>query len=357
MNAEQMKIPEKHASPFARAVIVGMGQTGRMFYEQLLPVSGMDAIGIKRSGWADLEAHHPDLIIAATPNPADEVLKKLAETVREGTTIILPQNGVSVIQVAEQIFPPEHRVHLVRASLLTPVSTDEDGRIRYRPEKKTISFAPIHDDPNAAERAAELFSLAGFRTRVYEDARAMEITKLLLNTIGATSTVTGLTPLETFHDEELFSLEMHGLMDRLAVLHRAGKELINFPGYPYVKALDELAGMLQHAPGVMREDMLPALASLFRDRIASMIAGGRSNLPSASFRSIRHGKKTEVRYYHQPFIHLAETNGGGCPLDESILEIVSGHEKGKLNLNEMDIPERRQLLLDTYRAHIHAEKA
>lgn len=296
--------PKEALSLFTNVAIVGYGATGRLFSTFLDRLS-IPTIHIvpQRNLPPDFPESlevtlkkNPELLILATPNPTEEVLNKIAQLAPQNMTIVLPQNGVEVVDVAEAAFGNAGKnIHFVRASLITPVAQNEKGELIYNTKKKPrIAFAQIEDHDLEVDAVADLFESAGFETRVFDDYRAMEWTKLLVNTIGSTAVITGLTPRDTFRDKEYFEIELRALKDRLMILKAADIELADLPGVPTL-----LFKLIQKLPVETLLHTMP-----LRNQIAEFFAKQRYNLPPASRKQLKEGEKSEAIYYHRPFIEL-----------------------------------------------------
>lgn len=295
------------------------------------------------------DERRPEAIILATPNPVDDLLQEIAANLGDKPlTLILPQNGVGVAEKAREILGKN--VTIIRANLFTPVSTNEDGSIKYDSDKLRIGLALMPEADNTVfdargneelQKAKALFEQSGFDAKVFEDYKAMEWTKLLLNSIGSTSEVTGLTPEETFSDPKLRKIELQAIADRLKIMRAAGikYEKIHWGGAQMLPLLDKpiIKQLRNHWP----------LAGFITDLIAS----GRENKPSASGIRILNGAmpdETEIPYYHQPFIDLAKEHGLSSPVDEAITGIMDRYPK-KIDLMHMAPKDKRAILFSNAR--------
>ncbi len=308
--------------------------------------------------------NQPEAIILATANPIGEILEEIHTDLKAPTTLILPQNGVDAVQTAQEIFKNKsYPVDLVRVSLFMTVSFDKNGEAVYDSKKLRIAIAPIYSNVIArnpplspfmkgeirysppllkggwgdfnVQLTKTLFEQAGFQVKQFADYKPMEWTKLITNVLGSTAAITGLTPKETFTDEELFTLEAKALKERLEILEAAG---IPFADIRWHKIF--LLPKVKYLP--------INLLKTFRSQFADIIASGRNNEPPAAARKIAAHKPTEIKYYHQPFIDLALYHGLRSIIDEVIIEINSEYESGKINLSLMNSDEKKELLLKTY---------
>lgn len=348
-------------------VVGATGQTGRLYLEKItgafpnMPITGIVRqidqktarfFGVTFSAnLAEIlrQANPPETLILATPNPADAVLKTIADNLTDDSlplTIILPQNGVEVAKKAQDALIGKNVV-LIRASLFTPVSS-EGNDIRYNPGKLSIglSIVPVAEnevfDANkdaALQKAKTLFRNACFDTKVFEDFQSMEWTKLVLNAMVSTGGVTGFAPEETLNDPELYELEMRATADRLKILEAAGIKYEDIPwgGANSLPLLDKqcIRKLRNHEP--------------FKTYIKNKIVSGRDNKLSGAWLNIMAGRPTELTYYHQPFIDLAKQYGLRSFVDEAILEVAGMHETGGIDLRKLTSKERKDFLLATYR--------
>lgn len=356
MIAQKERQAEKLPLAFKSVAVVGAaGQVGEFLTRNLSPVVSVEAVvrsrrwtdeanqtGMKfHSGIAEMLATKPEVIILATPNPANEALTEIAQHIQGPTTLILPQNGVDIASKAEAIVEDAaSKITLIRASLFTNVSRDAEGNLLYNPKKKRIALATVGDgDCGSLEKSEKLFTQAGFEVRISDDYRVMEWSKLLVNLIGSTSTVTGLSPMETFGERRLFMIEQQALRDRLRILRAAG-----------IKIDDDLwsvsgARLLARIPKFMVGRA--AWGAVVRGLIAKRIASERNNQVSAAARQISEGaKKVEsTDYYHKVIADLGES-----PVDQAIVEILERHRRpnNDFSLTSLDAETREKLLLETH---------
>lgn len=346
---------------FSSITVIGAaGQTGQLFTESIAEkIKNIHIEAVVKENRKNQLAHrfpnsvtvtsdiinslkHPsELIILATPNPADEILEIIAEEIKKPVTIILPQNGVSVAPTAQRIFNERKisNICLVRASLFTTVSMSKEGKAIYKTDKLRIALAPVIGKDSRLRQVCILFEQAGFRVAVFEDFRSMEWTKLIVNGLGSTAAITGFTPRETFRDERLFELEMRALKDRLTITRAEG---IQFAKIPWNNI--SLLPVARIIP--------TSILKRVRGVIAELIAKGRETNPPAAARKIMEGRPVELEYYHKPFLDTGKLHGLTSPVDEAIYEVITEHERGIVNLIPMTKKERLDILLKAYETSI-----
>lgn len=339
---ERLNRKEMLPSSFKSVAVVGKGQIGTLLHKRFHTVAGNPTIyQAGRGEIYDMMSQNPEVVIITTPNPVNEVLAEIAKGASRPFTLVLPQNGVGVIdQAVNALHGVELPIPLVRASLYLTVSWFEnkpEKDILYDPDKLRIALAPQYRDDKmlVVPKTAKLFRDSGFEVMTFGDYVSLEWTKLLTNCLGSTSTVTGMTPLETFSDEELFKAELRGLRDRIAIMKGLSIDIFNIP---WAKG-----DMLRLSAKLLPEQM----PGFMRKLVAKAVAAARDNQPSAAARKIMAGEDpNEVLCYHQPFIDASKTLGKITPVDEATFIIVRDHIRGDINLRDMSTTERRQLLLD-----------
>lgn len=356
--------PGQNEAPqaFRSVGIIGVtGQVGELLARTLAPYAHIEAV-VRERRWRDEGAHHeigfhtsiermlatePEVVILATPNPTDEVLKEIAQYAQKPLTLILPQNGVDVVPAAEKVLGSSRsRFTIVRASLFTNVSRDENGDISYNPKKKRIALSPVGDPDGSLLKAQNMFARAGFDVKVVQDYRSMEWSKLLANLFGSTSTVTGLSPREALSDPEIFSLEHRALKDRLRILAAEGIKVADLWGI----------GRLRWLSRVPRP-----IALMFREHVANMFAAERNNQPPAAARQINEGARIvePTDFYHQPMLSLVEELSKKnpeieaslrSPVDDAILDILTRHKgtNNDFSLTSLSTSKRKELLLEIF---------
>lgn len=323
------------APPFKSVAVIGQGQIGTMLRDRLQANQGLESSFAVRGQIERVMAGQPDVVIFATPNPVDEVVYETAQYATFPFVGVFPQNGVRVMdQAMYGLRNTNLPVALVRASLFTTVNG-----VSYNPDKLRIALAARREveEVLTLPRVARLFKDLGFKVVTTDNYQAQEWTKLLTNTVGATSTVTGLTPLETFTDRELFELELRGLQDRVKVMEAA---LIYPLNIPWAKT-PVLRLAAKHLPSKLPDQV--------RRFVAKAIASSRDNQPSAAARKIMEGKKPiEALEYHRPYVTLGQQLEVSTPVDQALFEIISAHNNGDINLQTMPFDVKRRLLLDTF---------
>ncbi|MBP9781685.1 hypothetical protein KBC89_03450 [Candidatus Woesebacteria bacterium] len=342
------KIVEKQQSqelltPIKSVLIIGTGAIGSMFEAEFSQKNEqLDVAFLSHETIPAEVLANAEVIILTTPNHSVkrmvvELLNKIPDTA-ELPMLVLIQNGVGVVEQAHLALAestnPDRRLSIVRASVFTQV-TKKGDQLDYNAEKLRVALSPIGCSPEDFRRAGQLFLFANFQTRNYENYQSLEWTKLLFNTLGTTSMITGLPPSITFADKELYQLEMNAFAQRCNILRQCG---IPIAQIDWVKT-----------------QMLPALEivrhiSFFkpaRKALAGLISNQRNDQPSAAWHKVEEGGDlAEAIHYHQALIDLAEQNSMEAPtLDLAIVSLLREQAANKLDLQDLTPEERKQRLI------------
>ena len=342
--------PKKHSV----AIVGANGQIGTFLRQELTESSLVSTItDVRRNNFVEALSEPHDIIFLAIPTPEnDDVFKTLAATITYPTIIVFPQNNVGVAERAGKYFPPNHHVRFVEAAIFTPVHKNEDGKsITYSKDQRQIALAPSDPDNMeellAAHEIAELFDSVGFETAVYPDAENKKRMKRLFNSLGTTMVVTGMSPLDTFTDKDLFKMEQRGLRDRFTLYKASHTEITDFPWAN---------------PNQIRliAERLPKFTpKLLRAFIAEKIAKRRNYEMPDGANKIAHGQSPTEKYWSH-FRDEGLRLGIATPVDEAIHRIVEADAAGTINLkdfslkngtkklHELTAPERKELLLKIY---------
>lgn len=333
-------------NPIRNVTIIGAGAIGQMFNTELL--SSQEKLNVTLVSHTDCSAElltKTDIIILATPNhsvqPLVSQMLELRSAETKLPTLLLIQNGVGVAnQVRRAILESENpnaTLSVVRGSVFTQVSKTTD-ELRYDRRKLRIAFAPISAGQEELRKVEALFRDAQFETKVFLDADSLEWTKLLFNTLGSTSVITGLTPQETFSDQALFKLEADAFFERSELLRKSGIEITQID---WVKT--QLLPLLKHAGKFSKVQPL-------RSVMAQTIGKQRNNQPSAAWKKVLEGGNLdEAIHYHQAFVDLAEARGMMAPkLDLIIIESINKHFSKQVSLDKLTSSERAAFLLLKY---------
>lgn len=362
MHNQETHRQEFLAPPFRAPLIVGLGQTGRLYAESYL-LAGVTTQAFVHNERATENAKSvpnlstetnleralagKDLIVISTPGislyPIMEEIKRYLPGGDNGTTIMFSPNGIGYVPRACEIFKDRDDVTLVRASLFTPV----DG-MTYDPNKLRIAFSLAKGKHDQLLRLADLHQKAGFVTKEFDDPEHLEVVKAFYNSIGSTALVTGLTPEQTFTHPLLTKLEELAVHDRLIMMEQAGYPLIDLP-WSTAKGVQQLS-KLYHVPAFMQVFIRPILAK--------KIAKERHNLKPAARRQLEEGIKepSELLTIPHSFISLSEKKGVdySSQVDEAIFAMLENKSQRETVLLLSNLDSRIKELVTNVRARMNA---
>ncbi|MEZ4633643.1 MAG: ketopantoate reductase C-terminal domain-containing protein [Caldilineaceae bacterium] len=222
--------------------------------------------------------------------------------------ILSLQNGVGNEEAIATLYGSRHTL---AGTITAPVEIPEAGLIRVTKPKFVVGLArwspkQPEDELSAVQR---VFEDAGISVTIYEDARSMKWTKLLMNMIGnATSAILAEPPAQTFADPAIADIEIAALREALASMAAAGIPAVNVEKYP----LGTAAPLLRHAPKI-----------LLRPVLRQIVSGARGGKMPSLYLDLERGKPdNEVHLYNGAVSRLGEHNGVPTPVNRVLTAIV-----------------------------------
>lgn len=256
------------------------------------------------------ENFSPDFIFLCTKNPVREVVKYYYQKFQNKTEIpalILPQNGISVIEEAkeelEKIFAKKtEKIRIIRVCLFNPVSSKTLNEKIIHNYSLPIRLAfGVASGPQKTEDIKEIFQNSNIETTevLFSEIKNMEYSKLFLNLIGMASAVRGLTIKEGFQKKEILKEEIGALKEYVKVVKMSGGKFLNFPHYP-VKFFAFFV------------DLLPSFIFLiFRKFFEAIIQEKRGDKPK---------EIDEIKYYNGAVVELGNKKNFFTPINKDILK-------------------------------------
>lgn len=356
------------------AVIGAAGKIGEFFVENLAHATSVEAVvrDYQRArfssrgfrGQVNISTNlgetrrRPDAIIVATSNPIDGTLQEIKDALLSSSpeqarpvTLILPQNGIGIGEKALEVFKDMEGVNIIRASLFTVVSRDQNGNLQYNPKKKRIALAAVprnsqltQSETDSLEMAKDLFIAGGFKGGFVSDHRTMEAAKLESNMLGLTGVADAGSPRQIFRDKKRFSWELKALKDRRRLLRSASYPPSEIPWLRKMELLHKIP-----------EPLLVAARHL----VAEIISRERNHQPTSAAGQL-HGEQGKTRtvealdHYLRPILDLANQTGMESPLDRALHRFIRGYwEKGS-KFPDMEVKDRVEHLLEV--ANIESQK-
>ena len=222
--------------------------------------------------------------------------------------ILSLQNGVGNEEAIAAIFGPDKTI---AGTITAPVEVPEIGFVRLTKPKWMIGLArwdrqqpaPVFD---ALHR--QLLD-AAIPVTLYDDARSLKWTKLLMNQIGnASSAILAQPPGVTFAHPAIANLEIAALRETLSVMAAAGIAPVNVEKYP----IGTLAPLLRHGP-----------RWLLRPVLRKIVSGARGGKMPSLFLDLEAGKtKNEVVWYNGAVARTGKKMGIATPVNRLLSETV-----------------------------------
>jgi 2-dehydropantoate 2-reductase len=222
--------------------------------------------------------------------------------------ILSLQNGVGNEEAIAAAFGPDHTI---AGTITAPVEVPETGVVRLTKPKWMIGIAQWDRQQPAPVFNALYQQLldAAIPVTLYDDARSMKWTKLLMNQIGnATSAILAQPPGVTFAHPAVADLEITALRETLAVMSGLGIRPVNVEKYP----LGTLAPLLRCGP-----------RWLLRPLLREIVSGARGGKMPSLYLDLEAGKtKNEVVWYNGAVARAGEEIGVATPVNRLLSETV-----------------------------------
>jgi 2-dehydropantoate 2-reductase len=256
-------------------------------------------------------------------------IQNLKAAVDPPPSVLSLQNGVGNEQLLGDAFGPER---VIAGVITVPAEMPVPGVIRA--SSGAIGLATLNPQ-TSIDPVAAAFRSAEFRTRIYNDWRALKWSKLLLNILGnATSAILDWPPERVFSDPRLFDLEWRAWHEALAVMQAQGIGVVALPGYPLPWAVR----LLRWAP-----------RPLLRSLLQRAIAGGRSGkMPSLHIDLTKGKADSEVTVLNGAVADAGRRLGIPTPVNAALTETLLDITKGNTNWNAFrGQPERLVAVAET----------
>jgi 2-dehydropantoate 2-reductase len=245
-----------------------------------------------------------DLIILATKT---QDLAAALEDNREfldGAQVLTTQNGIQADNIASRYIPEEK---IISSIVMFGSTSLEAGKIVHNFEGSWIigkMFAP--NDAGLIKVSESLNKI--FPTIVNEDIKGF------VNANNCMPALLGVSMQEAFADLQVSRISMSVWREGLAVVKKAGINLVSLPDFPL--------------------ERLEKLTALPLEESAKIYSGIMQNLSKeplygSILQSIKRGRPSEIDYLNGEFVRLAEKNNSSAPLNKKLVEMVHQVEQGR----------------------------
>ena len=235
--------------------------------------------------------------------------------------VITAQNGVRADDIACRLLPKEN---VISSIVMFGATSLEPGEVVHNFEGNWIIGRVSGNNDNRVFSASEVLNSA-FPAVVTEGIRGMKYLKVFVNANNCIPALLGISMQEAFSDIRISRIAVEVWREGFEVISKAGLELLSLPDFP----LERLKGMVskpaEEAAGIYTGIML----NLSKEPLYGSI-----------LQSIRRGKPSEIDYINGEFVRIAGENQLQAPLNEKLVTLVHGVEKGSGFLKKEELLER-----------------
>ncbi len=254
-------------------------------------------------------------ILTVKAHSVDQALSEFERFQSALGQLVCFQNGVGTEQRIAAKFG-EHRV--IAATLTSPVSVLGPGRYALDRLGGGVGYSALGQNQPFARKLVQASFTDLMPATLYDDARALKWSKMLLNIVGnASAAIFGKPVAEIYRDPACFALEMRMVRECLAVMRALGIPLIDPPGYK-ARAFARVATTLP--------------AWLARPLLAGRVGSGRGGKLPSFFDDAAHVTgRSEVGYLNGQIVDHGARLGVPTPvngwLTQTLLAVVTGRRK------------------------------
>jgi 2-dehydropantoate 2-reductase len=268
-------------------------------------------------GWGEYVAH-PSAAerLRETPELAFVCTKAqdAAEAVRQndvwlrGVPVVIVQNGLDGVRIAEELLPDSP---VFGAIALYAASFLRAGHVEVTAAGPT--FVGV-GDPARLGVAAEVVRVldAAMPTRLVDDFRGAQWSKLIVNQVNAMPAITGLSAQETLRHPVLGRIVAAGMREAVRIGFASGVRFAS------------LHGLSQ--PLLRVFSVAPVAIGAALPRVMARRMGETPN-PGSTLQSIRRGQPTEIDFLTGAVVRAAHEAGTTAPINALLTELVHRVEK------------------------------
>ncbi len=310
-------------------LLVGRPQQVQAINQSGLKVKGArgeETIKLKSATQID---HDHDLIIftVKTQDVEDAFAENHYFLDNRNNIILTTQNGVQADNLLSTHFDHDQ---LMSSIVMFGATYTQPGEVTFNFEGDWIigrAFGP--NDPRVDQIAAVLKK--AFPVVVTDQIRGMKWLKLFVNFNNCIPALIGKSMQETFTDMDLCRLSILLLREGVAIVQKAGVELVSLPQFPAERIFGLTQMPVEQAAGIMNQ----TLTKLSKEPLYGSI-----------LQSIMRGKLSEIDYINGEVTFLAKNMGISAPLNRKVVDMVHVVERDK-NFFSMEEVKKAFELLET----------
>lgn len=229
----------------------------------------------------------------------------------ENCLVLTTQNGVQADNLLSTHFEPKRMFNSI---VMFGATYTKPGEVTYNFPGDWIIGKPFTAiDPKAWE-IAEVLKKA-FNVVVAPQIMGMKWLKVFVNFNNCLPALTGKSMQETFSDMAMCRLSILLLKEGMAVVQRAGVELVSLPQFPLERIKGLAAMPVDQAAGIMNK----TLTTLSKEPLYGSI-----------LQSIMRGRTSEIDFINGEIVHLGRSVETPAPLNQKVVALVHRvEESGK----------------------------
>jgi len=298
-------------------IIESAGRAGCV--DRLIAVQ--DVRSIRDAGYKS----HFDLLLITTRAFDTAIAAVQAQPfVQDGTQVMLIQDGVGGLEIARGILGEPA---LLAGVVTIPVETLRPGVIRLVDRRGGIGLAAADGQyaknlrpALGADSLVNVFTQAGFHTRMVDDVRVLQWSRLLIAMLANAIPAILDWPLEQIYkNPRLYELELAALREAMQVVRRLGIRPVALPGYP----VPLLVWWLTRFPATMTQEVF----------VRTFVQAHAGRSPSLRVELARR-RKSEIEFLNGAIVREGKRTGVPTPVNQALTQIIQGIVQGEISWQE-----------------------
>lgn len=289
--------------------LVGRGPVIGAIKENGLAISGCRGNFLVRIGISDTLNYIPDLAILTIKTQDIDALLRDNSNLLQNSLILTTQNGVQADILAAKYFTPEK---VISSIVMFGATYLEPGKVVHNFEGSWVLGSFFNSNPTESLASISLVLNKAFPTIISEQIKGMKYLKIFVNANNCLPAIIGKSMQEVFSDLDISRISIAIWREAFEVIDKIGINLVSLPGFP-VENLTKFTAM----PSV-------EAAQVFSGMMKSL---SKEPLYGSILQSIMRGRLSEIDYLNGEFVHLAQQNNLGAPLNDVLVKMVHEVEK------------------------------